>query len=143
MRKWYVFVGIIALVSCTSNVHLTLIDPYVLYHGNTCKMWVVNKVSRENVDYTPEIYSERDVVFFFADQNAVYIQPMASIGEAPNLLGEFYVSSDDHSLEFVFKQETWLFRVAEATKHKIVLRPQADSDFQYQLELVPYFKKFR
>ena len=128
--------------SCTQNVPLTKVDPYPLIHGNASKMWVINKVMKDNVNYTPSIFTNRDVIFFFSEDFGCYVQPMESIGFAPNLLGTFEAKSSTNKLKLYFKGETWEFYMSTLLRKKIVLRPTEESDFPYELELIPYPKNF-
>ncbi len=133
---------LLLLMGCTQNVTLTKIDPYPLFHDNSTKIWVVNKVMDGNVNYTPAQFENRDVMLFFQEGFGVYVQPMKSLGKAPKLIGTFDVKADTKHLKLNFKKEIWDFYMARTSKSKIVLRPTQKSDFPYSIELVPYPNKF-
>ena len=141
MRRFgYIFV-LLLLTACTENVDLRLLDAYPLYHGNSSKIWLINKVYTDEVDYTPNRLMDRDVIVFFEQGNKVFVQPISSLGDFPRKVGRFLLDEEDKKLEISFKQENWLFDIISQDEYRIVLKPRETSDFEYRLEFTCYPSK--
>lgn len=110
-----------------------------IFHGNSSKIWVINKVTKKGVNYAAYALKEKDVAIFYDDQS-ILIQPMNSLGEFPNRSGVLTLSDDNSTCEFNFPKENWIFEVSEISSKQILLRHKAKSDFNYDLELIAYPK---
>jgi hypothetical protein len=129
------------LLSSCSNDHSDIqnLSRVAIFHGNSSKIWVINKVTKKGVNYAAYPLKEKDVAIFYDDQT-ILIQPMKSLGEFPNRSGILSLSDDNSTCEFRFPKENWIFEVKEISSKRILLHRKAKSDFNYDLELIAYPK---
>lgn len=120
------------------GVEMQLIDPYPLFHGNSSKLWVINKVTKEGVNYSARKLREKDVIIFFENGNRVYMQPLNQMGQFPKKVGSFSLNQEKNRCEIKFKDQLWSFYMVQQDNRRLFLRPTEDSDFEFELELITY-----
>jgi hypothetical protein len=136
--KWlFIFIGL-ATASCMDGVELRLIDQYPLYHANSSKIWIIHKITKDQVNFTADKLMKKDCIIFFDAGKKLFILPVDRLGDFPERVGQFYLNQNDSRLEFSFPKETWIFHILQQSADKIVLQATPESDFDYNLELSPY-----
>jgi|TARA_R110000737_G_scaffold161270_1_gene189127 hypothetical protein len=132
------FLFILLFYSCSSDYSdIKKINRESLFHGNSSKIWVINKVKKKGVNYAALKLKDKDVAIFY-ESKKILIQPMKTLGTFPSKTGTLELSDDNKRCEFHFPNEVWRFTTVEISSKKISLKPMKNSAFFYEMELIPY-----
>lgn len=128
-------VCLLILAGCTNNIPIRVLEPYPMFHGNSTKMWIINKVSNKGKNYSPTPLNQKDCIFFFKSEK-FQMQPVSEIGMFPVKKGAFFVDMEGKILTLSSEQDKWVYQIKLLTLDKISLIPISGSDFA--LELIAY-----
>lgn len=131
----------LVLTACTNNVNIRVLEPYPMFHGNSSKMWIINKVLNKGKNYAFTPINQKDCFFFFKSEK-FQMQPVNTIGELPMRRGVFFVDQEGKHLTLSMGEEKWTFFIKQLTLNKIRLQPIPGSRFKYELELISYPESF-
>jgi hypothetical protein len=132
------FLFALLLNSCVSDYSdIKKINRKAIFHCNSSKIWVINKVLKVGVNYAALKLKDKDVLIFYGNGKIV-IQPMNTLGTFPIKNGLLILSDDNTSCEFNFPKEKWQFKTVEINSKLISLKAKKNSAFLYDLELIPY-----
>ncbi|MBU2019794.1 MAG: hypothetical protein KJ941_09120 [Bacteroidetes bacterium] len=137
MKRVGILLILLCLVACTEGIEIKLLEPYPIFHGNSSKFWVINKVKRKGKNYSPTPIRQKDGIIFFANEKFM-IQPIELLGEMPQKTGAFFLNMKQQECNLNFQKEKWVFKILELSINKIILRPKSNSDFPFELELITY-----
>lgn len=135
---WIFFVAAVLVNGCSVGVTTSPIDKHFILDDNSSKIWLVNKLVKNQVDYSNREIGKKDIVVFFATGRCV-IQKMNTFGDS---IGNKFnytlkMSTEPHILELTKGKKKWLFTVKSISDDKIVLLPHKDIKFPYEMELIP------
>jgi hypothetical protein len=124
--------------ACSAGVSTTPIDKHFILDDNSSKIWLVNKLVKNHVDYSNSELGKKDIVIFFATGRCM-IQKMNTFGDT---LGDKFnfslrMSTQPQTLELTKGKKRWLFTVKSINDDKIILIPQKGVKFPYEMELIP------
>ena len=124
--------------ACSAGVSTTPIDKHFILDDNSSKIWLVNKLVKNHVDYSNSELGKKDIVIFFATGRCM-IQKMNTLGDT---LGDKFnfslrMSTQPQTLELTKGKKRWLFTVKSINDDKIILVPQKGVKFPYEMELIP------
>ena len=124
--------------ACSVGVTTTPIDKHFILDDNSSKIWLVNKLVKNHVDYSNSELGKKDIVIFFATGRCM-IQKMNTFGDTIGDKFNYYLrmSTQPNTLELTKEKKKWLFTVRSITDDKIVLLPQKGVKFPYEMELIP------
>ncbi len=124
--------------ACSVGVTTTPIDKHFILDDNSSKIWLVNKLVKNHVDYSNSELGKKDIVIFFATGRCM-IQKMNTFGDTIGDKFNYYLrmSTQPKTLELTKEKKKWLFTVRSITDDKIVLLPQKGVKFPYEMELIP------
>ncbi len=124
--------------ACSVGVTTTPIDKHFILDDNSSKIWLVNKLVKNHVDYSNSELGKKDIVIFFATGRCM-IQKMNTVGDTIGDKFNYYLrmSTQPKTLELTKEKKKWLFTVRSITDDKIVLLPQKGVKFPYEMELIP------
>ena len=124
--------------ACSVGVTTTPIDKHFILDDNSSKIWFVNKLVKNHVDYSNSELGKKDIVIFFATGRCM-IQKMNTVGDTIGDKFNYYLrmSTQPKTLELTKEKKKWLFTVRSITDDKIVLLPQKGVKFPYEMELIP------
>ena len=124
--------------ACSVGVTTTPIDKHFILDDNSSKIWFVNKLVKNHVDYSNSELGKKDIVIFFATGRCM-IQKMNTFGDTIGDKFNYYLrmSTQPKTLELTKEKKKWLFTVRSITDDKIVLLPQKGVKFPYEMELIP------
>ena len=124
--------------ACSVGVTTTPIDKHFILDDNSSKIWLVNKLVKNHVDYSNSELGKKDIVIFFATGRCM-IQKMNTFGDTIGDKFNYYLrmSAQPKTLELTKEKKKWLFTVRSITDDKIVLLPQKGVKFPYEMELIP------
>ena len=133
----FLFVGFI-ISACSIGVTTTPIDKHFILDDNSSKIWLVNKLVKNNVDYSNNEIGKKDIIIFFATGRCM-IQKMNTFGDTIGDKFNYYLrmSAAPPTLELTKEKKRWLFTVRSITDDKIILLPQKGVKFPYEMELIP------
>ena len=133
----FLFVGFI-ISACSIGVTTTPIDKHFILDDNSSKIWLVNKLVKNNVDYSNNEIGKKDIIIFFATGRCM-IQKMNTFGDTIGDKFNYYLrmSTAPPTLELTKEKKRWLFTVRSITDDKIILLPQKGVKFPYEMELIP------
>jgi len=61
-----IFLGLFVLFSCTTDYsEIKKINSEALFHSNSSKIWVINKVKKKGVNYAALKLKNKDVIIFY------------------------------------------------------------------------------
>jgi hypothetical protein len=124
--------------ACSAGVSTTPIDKHFILDDNSSKIWLVNKLVKNHVDYSNSELGKKDIVIFFATGRCM-IQKMNTFGDT---LGDKFnfslrMSTQPQTLELTKGKKRWIFTVKSINDDKIILIPQKGVKFPYEMELIP------
>jgi hypothetical protein len=124
--------------ACSVGVSTTPIDKHFILDDNSSKIWLVNKLVKNHVDYSNSELGKKDIVIFFATGRCM-IQKMNTFGDTIGDKFNYYLrmSTQPKTLELTKEKKKWLFTVRSITDDKIILLPQKGVKFPYEMELIP------
>jgi thioredoxin-related protein len=124
--------------ACSVGVTTTPIDKHFILDDNSSKIWLVNKLVKNHVDYSNSELGKKDIVIFFATGRCM-IQKMNTFGDTIGDKFNYYLrmSTQPKTLELTKEKKKWLFIVRSITDDKIILLPQKGVKFPYEMELIP------
>lgn len=124
--------------ACSVGVTTTPIDKHFILDDNSSKIWLVNKLVKNHVDYSNSELGKKDIVIFFATGRCM-IQKMNTFGDTIGDKFNYYLrmSTQPKTLELTKEKKKWLFTVRSITDDKIILLPQKGVKFPYEMELIP------
>jgi len=124
--------------ACSVGVTTTPIDKHFILDDNSSKIWLVNKLVKNHVDYSNSELGKKDIVIFFATGRCM-IQKMNTFGDTIGDKFNYYLRMSTHpkTLELTKEKKKWLFTVRSITDDKIILLPQKGVKFPYEMELIP------
>lgn len=135
---WFSLISVLILCSCSIGVTTTPIDKHFILDDNSSKIWLVNKLVKNNVDYSNKEIGKKDIIVFFATGRCM-IQKMNTFGDTIGDKFNYYLrmSTEPPTLELIKEKKSWLFTVHTITDDKIILLPQKGVKFPYEMELIP------
>lgn len=136
MKKWSIIFCLI-LVGCIDNSQFKQVNYSALFHDNSSKVWMLNKVLVGDKNYAPKYPADKDVLIFY-DSGRCYFQSLKNLGVFPGKKGEFSVYSEEKQVTLYFKNERWDFKIVSAQDSKVILKPTKSSDLKYKLEIIPF-----
>jgi len=139
MNRFLVYcLGSFMLISCTAGMSKDPVSIDSFFDDNSSKVWLVNKVNKLDANLTLQQVGYKDVMIFYKS-GKVMIQSLNTLGEKPGKTGYFFIDSEKNTMriEFGLMNENWDFKLDEISLEKVILTPQASSDFNYQLTIIP------
>lgn len=127
---------LLLLSACTSNYPLKSVDYNDLISCGNSKVWVMNKMTVNNVNVAPHDLGNKDVLIFHVSGVVDYL-PLKAIGERDPRKGRYYLDSDKRTLSITFDHETWLFKLSVLEEDKIVMKPNKKGSAPFTAELIP------
>lgn len=132
------FLVVFLFSSCGSDYSdIKKINRESIFHGNSSKIWIINKVKKKVVNFSAIKLKDKDVAVFY-QSGKILIQPLKTLGTFPTKTGTLELSDDNKSCEFHFPKEVWRFTTVEISSKLISLKAAKNSDFHYDMELVFY-----
>jgi len=133
-----IFLVLSILFSCTADyAEIRKINRESLFHDNSSKIWVINKVLKKGVNYAALKLKNKDVIIFYSS-GRILIQPLKTLGTFPSKTGTLNISSDSKSCAFLFPKEKWTFKTIKISSSQIKLKSKISSAFDFDLELITY-----
>lgn len=129
------------LSACTENIEMKLLEPYPVFHANSSKLWVINKVKKKGVNHSGTLIRDKDAIVFFKNEKFI-IQPMRTLGNYPEKMGAFFVNQKKNQVVFAMPNENWSFEIVTLNDNFIHLKPLKESPFQFEMEFIPYPSNF-
>lgn len=130
--------GSFMLIACTAGISKDPVSIDSFFDDNSSKVWLVNKVNKLDANLALQQVGYKDVIIFYKS-GKVMIQSLNTLGEKPGKTGYFFIDSEKKTMriEFGLMNENWDFKLDEISLEKVILTPQASSDFNHQLTIIP------
>ena len=127
---------LLTLSACTSGINLENVNIAPLFHDNSSKVWLIDKVWHNGQDVSPARTNFKDVLIFYKNGN-VLMQPLNSLGNKLGKKGTFTIDPDLNTIIMEYKLEKWFFSIENPSLERITLHPKEGSAIPYVLEIVP------
>ncbi len=126
----------IILNACSTGVELKQISLGPFFHDNNSKVWLIDQVIVDEINYSPSNINEKDLLIFY-DNNRCLFQPLKSFGKTKGKKGNYSIDSEKKEIALYFPLEKWDFTIDYITEDTVVLMPKQNAEFAYQLVLIP------
>jgi len=126
----------ILCVGCTSGVSLKSVDYNVLFHDSNSKVWMINKIVEKGINMAPAGNWNKDLIVFHSNGN-VNLLPMKAMGHAAPRKGEYYLNSENRTMEIEFKDAHWDMDLSYITEDSVLMTSARKSDVNFSIQLVP------
>lgn len=136
MKYIHFFVLLFLLLACQSRTELKKIDPYILLHDNSSKVWFVDEMIRDNKDYTPFLFRNRLLIVFHENRNA-YFYRIKDLSSKGGLKSMYWMDMEKKELGFQIGTKELLFTIGQVNRKNILLLPKRNS-YPYILKLIPF-----
>lgn len=135
--RWPFWIGLFLLLAgCTWDTGIQRINHYILVHDNSSKVWLVDKMLKDNRDYTPLQMEYKEMVVFHRN-NTAYFYVFHEFGKKPGKKMTFWLDEEKNEFGFDGVKKDLLFEIIAINRNKIHLKPKNNS-YPYQLVLIPF-----
>lgn len=135
MRLLFTGILLFCFFSCTINEDRK-IKKDIFLHDNSSKVWLVNKMTIGNRDYTPVQENYKQVIVFH-ENSSMYVYILKEIGEKPGRKMTYYLDNDKKHFSFISGRNERKFFVKYMNRTKIILKPLSKA-YPYTIELIPF-----
>lgn len=125
------------LVACTVGMPAKEVSILPIFHDNSSKVWLIDKVIGGAVEMQSMEMADKSVITFFKNENCE-LEEIGSFGRGLGKKGMYGISSDNKELVIYTEHETWRFKILPLGEDRILLNPTSDSDYSYAMEIIPY-----
>jgi len=141
MAKFYSIFFIYILAGCGYGIETKPVSLDTFLNDNSSKVWLVKHkfVNGEKVSAGRSGFRE---VFIFYHSTKVIVQPLNSLGNAPNFQGYYELSTDNSKINFEMPKENWYFKIDSYGEHQIVLIGNGGVRKNEKLILIPLPDEF-
>ncbi len=134
--KKLLFLLILGLTACTTNVEMKAVDyDYLLNDGNS-KVWMIEQMIVDKTNVTAQQDDQKELLIFYGNGHFQYI-PIKQLGYKKGKVGSYYLVSSEKELKLYFKEAIWQFKLTEISEDSIYLEPIKGSDANFSILLVP------
>ena len=127
----------IFLSSCVHDYELKPIDPSCIFHANNSKVWLINHLFKEGKDFAPLSMKYKEMLVFHKSGYCYFYQVL-NFQNGHHKKADYKIDKSSKQIQFLFKEIKWKFRIKSYSIDKIILVPISASDFNYQIELIPF-----
>lgn len=131
-----VWLPVILITGCTTGSSFKQLDPYIFLNDHSSKVWLVSKLMKDNRDYTPLRFENRQMIVFHETGNA-YFYRLREFGTKPGLKMNYWMDKSKDLFTFESGNTKWQFDIRRLSRKKIILRPRRNS-YPYTIVLIPF-----
>jgi hypothetical protein len=137
MRLQVLLIAPFILFACSTGVELKQVSLGPFFHDNNSKVWVIDQVIVDKINYSPSNINEKDLLIFY-DNNKCLFQPLKTLGTKKGKKGDYLIDSENKEIAIYFPLEKWDFKIDYMAEDTIILVPNKGSEFTYELLLIPF-----
>ncbi len=136
--KWILFMVIfISISSCHRIIETEEVNIAPAFHDNSSKVWMIDKIMKDNKNYAPILRQERDLFVFYSTGKCL-LTPIDSLSKSSaHAYGRFLVNSAEKEIRIIYKDGDWIFKITTFEDNEIVLKPVRGS-YKYDLHLISF-----
>lgn len=137
--RYLVFLLFFFILSCTVGVDLKPLNSSSLLDDNSSKVWLINHLTFEGIDYATNLDSEKEV-FVFYKSGTCFIQIRKNIGTSKGKKYRFSIEKKKNGkvlLMLKIKSKKYYFKAIEWKEDLVVLEPINKLQFKYTIEIIP------
>jgi hypothetical protein len=112
------------------------IDYNNLLNDNNSKVWIINRQIVSGVNIADALHRNKDLIIFH-DSGVVDVIPMKALGTKTGRKGNYYLNSEEKTLEFVFTDESWIMDLDYISEGSILMIQAKESDVEFDIQIMP------
>lgn len=125
--------------SCTWDVQTTPINGNAPLSDGNSKVWMVNHLIKNELDYIQPDYQNRDLILFYNNNKCVIVK-WKNIGNQKG--DKFYYKLNRYTdknpiLTLTKNDKVWKFKCVKFSSDEIKMIPLKGTDFKYEMTIIP------
>jgi hypothetical protein len=136
--NYFVLILTFILSSCVHDYELKPINPHYIFHQNSSKVWLINKLWKDKNDFSPKKFDDKEIIIFHQSKTC-FIHKIKEFGKNKGKKADFRVDGAKKELQIDFYKEKWKFTIASYSETKIILNPIENFNFKVELIAFPEY----